>query len=101
MKSRYGFTSRKIEDLKSVEYYPTKEKAKKMVVWVDKELNIKKGRNSISNNKRSIFNIGDFRHNVMTTENAELYGSQVSQMPKIFFDWNDGTKYNPKSKKDI
>ena len=101
MKSKYSFSSRKPEDLKSVEYYPSKTKAKKMMVWVDKELNVKHGKGSISNDKRSIFNIGDFSHNVPTKENAQYYGSKVSQLPKVFFEWDDGKRYNAKTKKDI
>jgi hypothetical protein len=86
------------ENLKSVEYYPIKQKCKKQMLWVDKNLNVDRNK---YNPERSIFSYMDFRNNVVTKEQAEYYGSLVSQMPKKFFDWDDGKRFNPKFKKDV
>ena len=86
------------ENLKSVEYYPIKQKCKKQMLWVDKNLNVDRNK---YNPQRSIFSYMDFRHNVVTKEQAEYYGSLVSQSPKKFFDWDDGKRFNPKFKKDV
>lgn len=87
---------------KLVEYnYPLRQKATKMMIYVDKDINPKRLKPIKYYPNKSIFNIGDFRHNVSTKEETQLYGSQVSQLPKKFFDWDDGTKFNPKYKKDI
>ena len=34
--------------------------------------------------KKSVFSIGDFRHNVVTAEEAEYYSKEVSSKPKKF-----------------
>jgi hypothetical protein len=52
------------------------------------------------NNNKSIFSIGDYRHNVPRKEEADFYSQHVSKEPKIFFGWDDGTKFNPKLKRD-
>ena len=48
-----------------------------------------------------IFTYGDFRNNVTTRPEHLYYDSKVSQVPKKFFDWDDGTRFNPKYKKDV
>ena len=68
------------------------------MLWVDKNLNVDRNK---YNPQRSIFSYMDFRHNVVTKEQAEYYGSLVSQSPKKFFDWDDGKRFNPKFKKDV
>lgn len=68
------------------------------MVWIDKD-NIIKNRTKYDEN-RSIFNYGDFRHNLPTKELARKYDSLVSQKPRQFFNWNDGTKFDPKYKRD-
>ena len=85
------------ENMKRVEYYPIKQKAKGMMIWVDKDINEK----SNTNPEKSIFSFMDFRNNVVTKKEAEYYGSLVPQVPKKFFDWDDGKRYNPKYKKDV
>ena len=92
----------RVENLKSVNYYPIRQKAKGLMVLVDKDLNPSKIKNEIEYNpKRSIFSYGDFRNNVLTKEQMEFYNSKVSQVPKKFFDWDDGKKFDPKYKKDV
>lgn len=39
---------------------------------------------------KSIFSIGDFRHNVQTKEEADYYGSMVPHAPKSFFNLGYG-----------
>ena len=90
-----------IENLKSAEYFPIKQKAKKLIVLVDKDLNPSKLKPLDYDPKRSIFSFGDFRHNIMTKKEKEIYNAKVSQEPKKFFDWDDGKNFNPKYKKDI
>ena len=86
----------------SVEYNnPLKQKPKKIMAFVDKELNKNKLKPIDFNPNRSVFNFYDFRHNVITKDEANYYGSKVSQEPRKFFDWDDGKKFNPKYKKDI
>lgn len=77
-----------------------------MMALVDKELNPKRRINETSgeafeNNARSIFNLGDFRHNLRTEKMAREYDTKVSQKPRQFFDWDDGKRYDPKYKKDV
>ena len=51
---------------------------------------------------KSVFNIGDFRHNVATKENADLHMNKVSKSPKEFFSWSGKERvYNPHFKKDV
>lgn len=87
----------KDDPLKRTEYCSMKNKSKKMMVWVDKDLN---NRRREENDARSIFSYGDFRHNLITKEQARYYDTKVSQKPKKFFDWDDGKKFNPKYKTD-
>ena len=101
MEIRNSQSTRLPENLKSVEYYPEKQKAKKMMVWVDKDLNEKKKSKPVIDESRSIFAIGDFRHNLLTKEQARFYDTKVSQKPKKFFDWDDGKRFNRKYKHDI
>ena len=86
------------ENFKRVEYYPIKQKAKGLMVWVDKDINDKK---NINNPEKSIFSYMDFRNNVVTKKDADYYGGMVPQVPKKFFDWDDGKRFNPKYKKDV
>ena len=92
----------KVDNFKLVEYnYPLRQKPKKIMIYVDKDINPKRLKPINFNPNKSIFNFGDFRHDVRTQDEANYYGSQVSQMPKKFFDWDDEKKFNPKFKKDI
>lgn len=68
------------------------------MVLVDKNINPVK--NSQNENK-SIFSIGDYRHNLAQKSEADFYSADVSKQPKSFFSWDDGTKFNPKLKRDI
>lgn len=76
------------------------------MAWVDKRLNPKQIRTerNLESDKvdetRSIFHIGDFRHNLPTEALARKYDTKISQKPRLFFEWNDGTKFDPKYKKD-
>ena len=89
------------DKFKSIEYnYPVKQKPKKIMAFVDKELNPKRLKPIEYNTYRSVFNLNDFRHNVITKNDANYYGSKVSQLPRKFFDWDDGKKFIPKFKKD-
>ena len=83
------------------EYFPIKQKAKKLIVFVDKELNPSKIKTVNYNPVRSVFNYGDFRNNVLTKKEKDIYDAKVSQKPRKFFDWDDGKRYNPKYKKDV
>ena len=90
------------DKFKSIEYnYPLKQKPKKMIILVDKDNNAKKFGQNEYNPNRSVFNLNDFRHNLITKKEANYYGSQVSQLSRKFFEWDDGKKFNPKYKKDI
>ena len=92
--------TKKEENLKSIEYYPIRQKCKKQMVFVDKELNPNKIKALDFNKNKSIFSYGDFRNNVITKEQHIYYDSKVSQSPKLFFNWDDKTKFNPKLKRD-
>lgn len=92
----------KDDKFKLVEYnYPLRQKATKMMQYVDKDINPKRLRPIAYNPNKSVFNFGDFRHDLMSKKDTEYYGSKVSQLPKKFFDWDNGKKFNPKYKKDI
>lgn len=65
------------------------------MMLVDKTINDKK-----CNDNKSIFSIGDYRHNLAMKQEADLYSSKVSQLPKNFLSWDDGTTFNPKYKRD-
>lgn len=100
MELKFRNTKRE-ENLKSIEYYPIRQKCKKQMIFVDKDLNPKKNKILDYNKNKSLFSYGDFRNNVVTERERKYYDGKVSQIPKKFFDWDDGTKYNPKYKKDI
>jgi len=68
------------------------------VVLVDKNTNNPK--DTLNNPNKSIYSIGDFRHNLVLKEDADKYSSTVSQLPKSFLAWDDGKKFNQKYKKD-
>ena len=89
------------ENFKSIEYYPIRQKCKKQMAFVDKELNPPKNKILNYDKNRSVFSYGDFRNNVVTKEQHEYYDKKVSQLPKKFFDWDDKKRFNPKYKKDI
>ena len=87
---------------KSIEYnYPLKQRTKRMMAFVDKDLNMNNLKTCDYNPSRSVFSYQDFRNNVNTNKEAEFYGSKVSQKPKRFFEWDDGKKFNTKYKKDL
>ena len=87
---------------RSIEYNnPIKQRTKRMMAFFDKDLNIKSLKTYDYNPTKSIFCYQDFRNNVNTTREAKFYGDKVSQKPKRFFEWDDGTKFNKKYKKDI
>lgn len=67
------------------------------MVLVDKKLN---DMNSNNTQNKSAFSIGDYRHNLIFKDDTVNYSSKVSQIPKQFFNWDDGTKFNPKYKRD-
>ena len=93
--------NKKEENMKSIEYYPIRQKCKKLMVFVDKDINPPKNKVLNYDKNKSVFSYGDFRNNVVTKKEHEYYDKKVSQTPKKFFDWNDGKKFNPKYKKDI
>ncbi len=99
MESKYNDCKLK-DEFKLVDYYPTKQKAKQLLVYVDRELNPSKIKPPEFNKSKSIFSYNDFRNNVLTKEQHEYYDSKVNQMPKQFLCWDDGTKFNPKYKRD-
>ena len=68
------------------------------MVLVDKNTNNPK--DTLNNPNKSIYSIGDFRHNLVLKEDADKYSSTVSQLPKSFLAWDDGKKFNQKYKKD-
>ena len=92
---------KKSEIFQSAEYFPIKQKAKKLIVFVDKELNPSKIKSVDYNPARSVFSYGDFRNNVLTKKDKDFYDAKVSQKPRKFFDWDDGKRYNPKYLKDV
>jgi len=103
MEIKYKGDKNKNEDnFKLVEYnYPLKQKPKRMMSFVDKDINPNRLKPLDYNPCRSIFTLQDFRHNVSTKNETNYFNSKVSQLPKKFFDWDDGKKFNPKYKKDI
>lgn len=54
----------------------------------------------INNPNKSIFSLGDFRHNLTMKDDTDFYSGLVSQKPKQFLAWDDGKKFDPKYKKD-
>ena len=89
------------ENLKSVEYEPIKQKCKKLMLFVDKELNFPKDKLTEYNPNKSVFSFLDFRHNVVTKKEYEIYNKKVSQEPKRLLEWDDGTVFDPKYKRDV
>ena len=85
---------------KKVQYNPYKLKNKKMMLLVDKNLNPTITNRSALLKQRSIFNLNDFKHNVMFEDERKYNDNLVSQKPRKFFDWDDCTIYNPKTKRD-
>ena len=87
---------------KSIEYNnPIKQRGKKQMAIVDKDLNLNQLKPIKFNPARSVFSYQDFRNDVVTKEDDKYYGGKVSQKPKKFFEWDDGKRFNPKFKKDI
>lgn len=68
------------------------------MVLVDKNTN--NPSDTLNNPNKSIYNIGDFRHNLVIKEDADKYSSMISPKPKQFLAWDDGKKFNQKLKKD-
>ena len=68
------------------------------MVLVDK--NINNHNDTLNNPNKSIYAIGDYRHNLVMKEDADKYSSTVTQKPKTFLAWDDGKKFNQKWKKD-
>ena len=90
-----------VENLKSVEYYPIRQKCKKLMVFVDKELNFPKDKLTEYNPNKSVFSYLDFRNNVVTKKEHEFYDKKVNRMPKRLLEWDDGTVFDPKYKRDV
>jgi hypothetical protein len=65
---------------------------------VDKDINNRI--DTLNNPNKSIFNIGDYRHNLVLKEDADVYSNNVNQKPKQFLAWDDGKKFNEKIKRD-
>lgn len=64
------------------------------MVLVDKNIN------DINNlDDKSVFSIGDYRHNLNYKNQVDFYSTGINQKPKQFFDWDDGIEFNPKKKK--
>ena len=55
--------------------------------------------NGSNRNNKSIFSIGDFRHNVSFKDDMIKYQEGISEKPKRFFDWDDVKRYDPKKAK--
>ena len=101
MESKNKNFKKKEENLKIVEYCPLKQKCKKLMIFVDKDINPPKNKVINYDKNRSIFSFGDFRNNVYFKKEQEFYDSKVSHEPKKFFDWDDKKKFVPKYKKDV
>jgi hypothetical protein len=59
------------------------------MILVDKESNNPK--RDVKSDK-SVFAIGDYRHNLAYKEDADLHMSKVSHQPKEFFTWRGETE---------
>jgi hypothetical protein len=68
------------------------------MMLVDKNLN--NPNDNLNNPNKSIYSIGDYRHNLVLKEDADKFSNTVRQFPKTFIGWDDGKKFNEKSKKD-
>ena len=89
------------DNFKSIEYYPIKQKCKRLMAFVDKDINPPKNRIIDYDKNKSVFSYGYFRNNVLTKKEHGHYDKKVSQVPKKFFDWDDKKRYVPKYKKDV
>jgi hypothetical protein len=103
MQIKHGSRNIQMDPMKTAEYQSYKT-GKKYMVLVDKNENLNhpqttRNLNNIKENK-SVFSLGDFRHNLPYIQDANQYMEKVSQKPKEFFHWNDGTTFNPKFKRD-
>lgn len=96
----YKNHTRDEDNFKKVEYFPIKMKNKKMMLLVDKNLNPTNNNKSVLLSQRSIFNLNDFKHDVMFENERKYNDNLVSQKPRKFFDWDDGKIFNPKTKRD-
>jgi len=65
---------------------------------VDKKTNNEK--DTLNNPNKSIFSIGDIRHELVCKESTDFFTKQVQPNPKEFMAWDDGKRFNPKLKKD-
>ena len=65
---------------------------------VDKNINNRQ--DTLNNPNKSIYSLGDFRHNLVLKEDADKFSSTVRHEPKSFLAWDDGKKFNQKYKKD-
>ena len=102
MNLKYYKNYTKDEDVfTKVQYNPSILKSKKMMLLIDKNLDPKITNKSVLLKQRSIFNFGDFKHNVMFEDERKYNDNLVSQKPKKFFDWDDGKVFNAKTKRDI
>jgi hypothetical protein len=70
------------------------------MVLVDKNVGNSKDSANINENK-SVFAIGDYRHNLPNKDQSDLHSSKVSQLPKQFLSWDDGAVFNSKYAKDV
>jgi hypothetical protein len=51
--------------------------------------------------RKSVFSLMDYRHNLRTIEECNYHSSNISCQPKEFITWKDSTgEYNPKLAKD-
>ena len=50
---------------------------------------------------KSVYSIMDYRHNVNRKEESEAFMSKVPQLPKKFFDHDDGTRFVVSKNKDV
>lgn len=79
-------------------YFLFSKQGKNTVVLVDKNTNNPK--DTLNNPNKSIYNIGDYRHNLVMKEDADKYSSSINQKPKQFLAWDDGKRFNERLKKD-
>ena len=64
------------------------------MILVDKEAN---NPNRDVKSEKSVFSIGDYRHNLPYKPDADLHMSKVSHKPKEFFIWKDDNMNNNRS----
>ncbi len=63
---------------------------------VDKERKV----NNVKSDK-SVFAIGDYRHNLPYKPQSDYHMSKVDQNPKQFLGWNSDTNFKPKIKRTV